>query len=122
MSQSSEDTAQDTGQDIDHFNNDDLECDLTSHSSSETTSPTHCSYINSPDNSLVLHGDITNTNFNSSFMQIQGVSKDYGNSAEFLSPDHNAVSLDDLDLLPTKEEIVKCTERDDLKQSNLLCK
>ncbi|XP_076111364.1 coiled-coil domain-containing protein 149-like isoform X2 [Mytilus galloprovincialis] len=120
MSQSSEDTAQDTGQDIDHFNNDDLECDLTSHSSSETTSPTHCSYINSPDNSLVLHGDITNTNFNSSFMQIQGVSKDYRNSAEFLSPDHNAVSLDDLDLLPTKEEIVKCTERDDLKLSNLL--
>ncbi|XP_052061019.1 coiled-coil domain-containing protein 149-like [Mytilus californianus] len=120
MSQSSDDTAQDTSQDIDHYNNDNLECDLYSPSSSELTSPTHCSYSISHDNSLVHHEDIKNTNVNRSYMQIHGVSTDYGNSAEFLSPVNNAVSMDDLDLLPTKEEIVKCTERDDLKQSNLL--
>ncbi|CAC5376960.1 unnamed protein product [Mytilus coruscus] len=120
MSQSSDDTAQDTSQDIDHYNNDNLECDLNSPSSSELTSPTHCSYSNSHDNSLVHHEDIKNTNVNRSYMELHGVSTDYGNSAEILSPDHNAVSMDDLDLLPTKEEIVKCTERDDLKLSNLL--
>ena len=126
MSQSSEDTTHDMCQDLEHGVTDDLESELCSLSSSVVTSPTHSISSNIPlsQNESPVHSGV--------------VEKDigyhaYGNENNdlhdtILSADRmvppvsgtNIVSMDDLDLLPTKEEIVKCTDdMDDFDQSKI---
>jgi hypothetical protein len=147
---SSDDTVHDELQETDHKLIDDAESDLCSTLSSSTmTSPTHSSssnllnsYDNSPTHSNSIHNDshLHSNSCHSDEKNIadiqshvtssdseESILKDHRNDSEFkndnnnMQPDKNIVSMDDLDLLPTKEEIVKCTDRGDVKENNVLC-
>ncbi|XP_052063070.1 uncharacterized protein LOC127702809 [Mytilus californianus] len=125
ISHSNDDTEHDSSQDKNHYDADDLEShDLSSSVSSQLTNPADSSSINSSlksHDSIVHHEDIGSTHVHSSYIQSHGKSTDPGNSSEVLSADNNAPSMDDLDLLSTKQKILKHTERDDFRQGSLLC-
>ncbi|XP_052086557.1 uncharacterized protein LOC127723879 [Mytilus californianus] len=123
---SNDDTAHDSSQDDNHFQADDLELhDPSSSGSSQSTNPADSSSSNGSlksQDSSVHHEDNGSTNVHSSYIQLHGKSTDPGKSSEVLSADNNPPSLDDLDLLSTKQKILKHTERNDFKQGSLLCK
>lgn len=146
MSLSSDDMIHDEAHDTDQRFIDDIESDLCTPSSSVTTSPSHSSstnLLNSHDNSPIhnnnhldncyvlsnsCHGNNNNANTETQDMLDKtedSVINDKRKSADFtefnsVSRDKSSVSMDDLDLLPIKEEIVKCTDKGDVKENNVL--
>lgn len=144
---SSDDTVHNELQVTDHKLMDGAESDLCSPLSSTMTSPTHSSssnllnsYDNSPMHSNSLHNDshlhsnschsdekniadiqshVTSNDSEESILKDHRNDSDFKNENNNMQPDKNIVSMDDLDLLPTKEEIVKCTDRGDVKENNV---